>query len=282
MLVDRPDREPHQRQEQRQRDRHPRRDQRRSTSSPTSSSAWSSASATSPRKTASRGVLAAILGSSAWVQVPRAVLASPATTKTRDVSHVQCVAGNRLPAGTPGRMFRIDSRTPARTRERSHTCHLARRLVQGRRDDARQQQRQGAVLAERSSTRADPRRARHRRPAGVRRLRRPHRPEAGISVKTVRNLRSDLSGDGLIKAHPLQQTRGRHRRTLERRAAPSHPGRSAEPCPTPDRHYIPTPNFPTSGTSLNKPSSRPHPWRVLLRDLVTTSRLPEGYARDGK
>jgi putative DNA primase/helicase len=59
-------------------------------------------------KECSRGVLAAILGSSAWVQVPRAVIAIVRDNEDASISHVQCVAGNRLPPGTPGRMFRIE------------------------------------------------------------------------------------------------------------------------------------------------------------------------------
>lgn len=59
-------------------------------------------------KECGRGVLAAILGSSAWVQTPRAVLAVVRDDEDTQISHVQCVAGNRLPAGTAGRMFRID------------------------------------------------------------------------------------------------------------------------------------------------------------------------------
>ena len=53
------------------------------------------------------GVLAAILGSSAWSQVPRVVLAVARDDEDPSVSHIQCVAGNRIPPGTPGRMFRI-------------------------------------------------------------------------------------------------------------------------------------------------------------------------------
>jgi hypothetical protein len=59
-------------------------------------------------KECSRGVLAAILGSSAWVQVPRAVLAVVRDDEDPQLAHVQCVAGNRLPPGTPGRVFRIE------------------------------------------------------------------------------------------------------------------------------------------------------------------------------
>jgi hypothetical protein len=59
-------------------------------------------------KECSRGALAAILGSSAWVQVPRVVLAVVRDDGDPQVSHVQCLAGNRLPLDKPGRMFRIE------------------------------------------------------------------------------------------------------------------------------------------------------------------------------
>ena len=54
------------------------------------------------------GVLAAILGSSAWVQTPQAVIAVVRDNDDAQVSHVQCVIGNRIPEGSPGRMFRIE------------------------------------------------------------------------------------------------------------------------------------------------------------------------------
>jgi AAA domain len=60
-------------------------------------------------KECARGVLAAILGASAWVHVHRAVLAVARDNENAGVSHVQCVAGNRLPPNTPGRMFRIEA-----------------------------------------------------------------------------------------------------------------------------------------------------------------------------
>jgi hypothetical protein len=59
-------------------------------------------------KECSAGVLDAILGSSAWVHVPRSVLAVVRDDDDPQISHLQCVAGNRLPPGTPGRMFRIE------------------------------------------------------------------------------------------------------------------------------------------------------------------------------
>lgn len=59
-------------------------------------------------KETGNGAIAAILGASAWVQVPRAVLAIVSDNDDPSISHVQCIAGNRLPPDTPGREFRIE------------------------------------------------------------------------------------------------------------------------------------------------------------------------------
>jgi len=59
-------------------------------------------------KEAKAGAIAAILGASAWVQVPRAVIGIARDRGDARVSHIQCLAGNRLPPETPGRAFRID------------------------------------------------------------------------------------------------------------------------------------------------------------------------------
>lgn len=59
-------------------------------------------------KEAQNGVLAAILGSSAWVQTPRAVLAVVKDDEEGALVHVQVVAGNRLPPGPKGDLYQIE------------------------------------------------------------------------------------------------------------------------------------------------------------------------------
>ena len=105
-------------------------------------------------KECSRGVLAAILGSSAWVHVPRAVLAVVRDDEDPQLSHVQCVAGNRLPPDTPGRMFRIEGvKIPGwRTRSRAR-CGWATRARTWRRCSERAgRSRRAAPRHERSSS----------------------------------------------------------------------------------------------------------------------------------
>ena len=48
-----------------------------------------------------------VLGGVDWVNVPRAVLAIARDDEDDDVRHVQVIAGNRVPAGEAGRSFRI-------------------------------------------------------------------------------------------------------------------------------------------------------------------------------
>lgn len=58
-------------------------------------------------KNTSRGALASVLGSTAWVDVPRAVLAVAADDEEDMVFHIGVVAGNRSARGN-GRSFRIE------------------------------------------------------------------------------------------------------------------------------------------------------------------------------
>jgi hypothetical protein len=57
-------------------------------------------------KDTSRGALASVLGSTAWVDVPRAVLAVAADDEVDDTFHIVVAAGNRSARGG-GRMFQI-------------------------------------------------------------------------------------------------------------------------------------------------------------------------------
>jgi putative DNA primase/helicase len=154
-------------------------------------------------KECSRGVLAAILGSSAWVQVPRAVLAVARDNEDPQISHVQCVAGNRLPADTPGRMFRIEG-VLLPGLENEVTCAVwmgeSTKDVEtilsagSEKPPSKSKAARELILdildaeGEQESDTLDARVAR----------------EAGIAAKTVQNIRSALRAEGLVK--PRKQT----------------------------------------------------------------------------
>jgi len=59
-------------------------------------------------KECKNGVIAAILGASAWSQVPRVIIGIARDDRDSAISHIQCVGGNRLPPDTPARAFRIE------------------------------------------------------------------------------------------------------------------------------------------------------------------------------
>jgi hypothetical protein len=62
-----------------------------------------------PGKDRSRGALTSILGSTAWVDTPRAVVMIAADNEAERLRHIQVVAGNRSLNGS-ARLFRIDAR----------------------------------------------------------------------------------------------------------------------------------------------------------------------------
>jgi hypothetical protein len=174
-------------------------------------------------KECARGVLAAILGASAWVHVPRAVLAVVRDTEDAHVSHVQWVAGNRLPPDTPGRMFRIEGvLLPGLENEVTRavwigdsTRDVEEMLAAGReREPSKSAAARELILdileneGEQESDGFDARVAR----------------ETGLTAKTVRNLRAQLKDAGLIKPFPEKDEYGTVERwTIRRTQAPREP-----------------------------------------------------------
>jgi hypothetical protein len=61
-----------------------------------------------PKKDRRGGALASVLGSTAWVDVPRAVVMIAPDDEADDLHHIEVVAGNRSRRGQAGRIFRIE------------------------------------------------------------------------------------------------------------------------------------------------------------------------------
>jgi len=167
-------------------------------------------------KECSRGVLAAILGASAWVHVPRAVLAVARDDEDPQVTHVQCVAGNRLPPDTPGRMFRIEgamleglenevtkavwigdsskdveTMLTARTDKRPPSkSTVARELILDTLEEAKDRQMESDELDALIAA------------------------ETGLAAQTIRNIRVGLKDEGLIRAVPEKDEYGSVERWL--------------------------------------------------------------------
>ena len=186
------------------------------------------------------GALAAVLGSTAWVDVPRAVLAFARDDEDEMVFHVQVVAGNRSGrTAAHGLPDRAPRRRPQRAR---HLRRPDRRVAQERRRPPR---RAAPRIEVGRRTRVDPRHSRDRRRAGVRRARcacrgrdRAHREDGPQPPRGAQERRPDQGVPG--------ERRGlRRRRPLEGRphggAEAWHRGGA--------RMSRPVPDVPESGTS---------------------------------
>jgi hypothetical protein len=151
-------------------------------------------------KEAKAGILAAILGGSAWVQTPRVVLAIVRDDVDSALSHYQCVIGNRLPPGTGGRLLRIEGvKLPGLEEDVTRAVWIGDsnknidNLMAGgtpsRSATARELILDTLEAAPELRIESDTLDAKI---AG----------ECGLSAKTVKNLRGDLKDAGLIKAMP--------------------------------------------------------------------------------
>ena len=155
-------------------------------------------------KNTQRGAISSVLGSTAWVDVPRVVLVAAADDEDEMVFHVQTVAGNRGPKSGAGRSYRLELvdvglKEPvtfaAETGESSKSVDNllseekkpsgsanARELILAKLTECGQMESDqfDALIAE----------------------------EAGVSAKTVRNLRGDLKNKGLIRPIPERDEHG--------------------------------------------------------------------------
>jgi len=159
-----------------------------------------------PGKDRSRGAVASVLGSTAWVDTPRAVVMVAIDDEDDDVRHIQVVAGNRSRNGR-AQSFRIEEARVAGLDEpvtiavelgesaKSVDALLGTRATAG---ESRSTEAKELVLdileqdGEQESDSLDARVAR----------------ETGLAAKTVRNLRSTLKDEGLVKSFPDKDETG--------------------------------------------------------------------------
>lgn len=206
-------------------------------------------------KEAKAGLLAAILGSSAWVQVPRAVIALARDLKDDAVVHMQVVAGNRMPPGTPGRRFRIEAATVetdggpsdvSRVRWEGESGVDVEELLAASRtaSASKSESARDLMLA---TLHAAPGRRMNAEEFDV-----LIAGQTGVAAKTVQNLRSELGakGRGWLKAIPVKDEQGE---VLHWDVGLT----DGAPGPDPDPSE-PDPDFPTpgkSGSGLGKPKT---------------------------
>lgn len=197
------------------------------------------------------GTLSSILGSSDWVNIPRAVLALVHDDVDRASRHLFVVTGNRVRDDTPGLMFRIEGHQPEGWEEE---VTVARELGESAKDP-------DELLAFRrpKATKTDAARTLilevladqplHQMESSV--LDAAIAEKTGLAVKTLRNLRNEMKDAGLVKPVPQKDEDGEIQRwfvTLtEAGLTRSGPGHSPDPLP---HHSQATPQ---KGSGLDKP-----------------------------
>jgi hypothetical protein len=157
-----------------------------------------------PGKDRSRGAVASILGSTAWVDTPRAVVFIAADDEDPLLRHIQVVVGNRSLNGS-GRMFRIEA---VAVEGLAEPITVARELGESTKDvedllaiaprSSKSQNGRELILdildaeGEQDGDTLDARVAK----------------KAGLAAKTVQNLRVELGKAGLTRAVPVKDENG--------------------------------------------------------------------------
>jgi AAA domain/Primase C terminal 1 (PriCT-1) len=201
-------------------------------------------------KEAKSGMLAAILGSSAWVQVPRAVIALARDPHDDAVVHMQVVAGNRMPPGTSGRRFRIEAATVETDDGPSEVSRVVwdgesavdvEGLLAARHEPSEPSRSADARALILATLQAAPGQR-----MGAEEFDALIAEQAGVSAKTVRNLRSELGakGRGWLKAIPVKDEFGE---VIQWEVGLTEGAPKPDPDPDPDRpDHRPDPDLYTS------------------------------------
>jgi hypothetical protein len=153
-------------------------------------------------KEATNGAISAIMGSSAWVHLPRVVIIIARDDTDPTVSHMQVVMGNRLPPGTPGRSFRLEAvEVPGLESEVTRVTWLGDSaknvedlIGQGVRGSSKSGRARELIL---DTLEEEPGLAIESDTLDAKIAQ-----ETGLNARTVRNLRVELRNQGLIKSTP--------------------------------------------------------------------------------
>ena len=158
-----------------------------------------------PGKDRSRGALASILGSTAWVDTPRAVVMIAVDDQDEDVRHIQCVAGNRSRNGK-AQSFRIEA---VAVEGLTEPITVAREL--GESDKSVDTLLETRVVPETKTGKASDLILDILEEEGDQEsdaLDAHVAAEHGLSARTVRDVRMELSRQGLIKSVPVKDEHG--------------------------------------------------------------------------
>ena len=214
-------------------------------------------------KSRQNGALSAVLGSTAWVDLPRAVLAFARDDEDDMAFHVQVVAGNRSGRGS-GRAFRIELRQVGLDEPVTYAVEVGEShkdvddLLSAPRATSRSQSARDLIVeileaeGPQESNTLDNRVA----------------EETGVSAKTARNQRGELKNQDLIKAVPDKDEHGEITRWMVMRTSTPAPDKWREMTQCPAHEYT------GSGRVLEENPGlwRPVPDSQHTRDLALSSR----------
>lgn len=156
------------------------------------------------------GAMAKVLGSTAWIGVPRVVLGAVRDTGDPTLVHVAPIKGNRRPAGEGGVRFKLHGRVLEGFTES---------VVYAVEDGASDVDLDAQLAGEQSETRSG--RARELiletlRDAGGSMesdtLDAAIAAATGLNARTIRNLRTELGNEGLLRSKPERDTTGAAKR----------------------------------------------------------------------
>ncbi|HEX5368207.1 MAG TPA: AAA family ATPase [Dehalococcoidia bacterium] len=154
-----------------------------------------------PGKDRSRGALASILGSTAWVDVPRAVVFIARDDQDKAVRHIQVVAGNRTP-DSKAQHFRIVPHQLEGLDEPVTRCidlgqsekDVDELLAMAIKEPSKTDKAKSVlldILEERGDQNSDV-------------LDAEVAKKVGLAAKTIRNVRAELKSEGLIGVRPIK------------------------------------------------------------------------------
>jgi hypothetical protein len=152
------------------------------------------------------GVLAGVLGSSDWINIPRVVLALIHDDRDEDLRHLTVVTGNRVKGGA-GRLYRIEGVKPANGGE-----EVTRAVLVGDSHKHADELLENAQPASRSSRARDLILDALEQAPGMQieadTLDAQIANETGLATRSIRNQRVQLKSDGLIRNLPEKDEHG--------------------------------------------------------------------------
>ena len=157
-------------------------------------------------KEAKGGALAKVLGSTAWIGVPRVVLVAVADSDDPSIVHVHPVKGNRVGRSESGRRFKLDGKTlPGFTESVVYAVEdgvsdvdVDSELAGEKKESASEHARELIIATLRE---AGEQMESDTLDAAV-------AAKAGLNVRTVRNLRVELKDRGWLRAIPEKDSEG--------------------------------------------------------------------------